>query len=302
MRSRFCVLFIAILAISVAGCKSSGTGGTGKPESLPETIALSELPSDFRAFHVQFRGGPPVSMGLDSSRSTGTTEIEQLAMLFFTDNRRFQIGDQTMVALYSLDLGSLAQSENNQAPLRLRLRFVPADSIVSLSPTSKFDPATIQNLSKDLDKVLKHAQLSAKKTAQLSNIKQISVGQMIYISDYDDVLPNPPDTNTVANVTFPYIKNIKIWESQNPNGGHFEFNLNLAGINMGKIPNPAETVLFYENTAWPDGSRVVAYADAHCKVLTAEAWKVVEQKMKSETFNIPRAGKLPKLPFPPQYK
>jgi prepilin-type N-terminal cleavage/methylation domain-containing protein len=84
--------------------------------------------------------------------------------------------------------------------------------------------AIIAILAAILFPVFAQAKLAAKKTADLSNMKQIGTGLAIYLGDYDDIYPPAAslDANSTTNiapvwtakvVTGPYIKNTNIFLS-----------------------------------------------------------------------------------------
>ena len=84
--------------------------------------------------------------------------------------------------------------------------------------------AIIAILAAILFPVFAQAKLAAKKTADLSNMKQIGTGIAIYLGDYDDIYPpaasldatsttNIAPSWTAKVVTGPYIKNTNIFLS-----------------------------------------------------------------------------------------
>jgi len=116
----------------------------------------------------------------------------------------------------------------------------------------------------------------------------------MYASDYDDVMPYAQSTATVKYVTWPYLKNAESWKSHNPAGSKFYFNMALAGSSLIDVESPAETVMFYESTAWEDGSRCVAFADGHVKMVSAEDWTMLSETLR---LKLPKHGK----PLPANY-
>ncbi len=76
--------------------------------------------------------------------------------------------------------------------------------------------AIIAILAAILFPVFAQAKLAAKKTSDLSNLKQIGTSIMIYVSDNDDVLPvfnGSSDSYIVAARLMPYTKNRQIFKS-----------------------------------------------------------------------------------------
>ena len=119
---------------------------------------------------------------------------------------------------------------------------------------------------------------AARQTACLSNLKQISLGLLMFATDYDDVLKFKPDKYK-ASIT-PYIRNADVFTCPlDPKGTvSYSFNAKLAGISMSKIAKPAETVLAYEGKNGVlnfrhKGRATVAFADGHVKVIDKEMAK-----------------------------
>jgi len=114
--------------------------------------------------------------------------------------------------------------------------------------------------------------VSALRAQDLSNVKQVSLGIILYSSDYDDVYPNADSTAAAQNRVFPYTKNADIWKSKNPAGGRILFNTSLSRTSSTELANPAQTLLVWDENPWEDGGRNVGYADGHAKYLSAAEW------------------------------
>lgn len=124
----------------------------------------------------------------------------------------------------------------------------------------------------------------------LHDIEMCCLATVIYSSDYDDVLPWPQDMTTVKAVTYPYVKNIGVWKSHNPNGGEFQFNMNLGGALFTSLKEPAKIPLYFESKPWPDQSRAVAYCDGNASFSAAGQWNAQQKYMKPK---FKRAAKKP---------
>src|ERR1700743_3875480 len=72
--------------------------------------------------------------------------------------------------------------------------------------------------------VFAQAKLAAKKTVDLSNVKQISLGRMMYRNDTDDAYPFcwgwGPEWRPWHQQIDPYVKNLQIWRSPVDNWDH----------------------------------------------------------------------------------
>lgn len=123
----------------------------------------------------------------------------------------------------------------------------------------------------------------AKKTACLSNIKQLAVAAEIYRQSNDGRFPaptwNPQITSLVERHEFLSCPNVHLRE-----GVHgYAMHLPLVGARYAKLPKPETTVLFFETDALGEGvvaslearncdrhrgkGSNVAYADTHAKFI-----------------------------------
>ena len=131
--------------------------------------------------------------------------------------------------------------------------------------------------------IFKKANISAKKTLEIAHVKQISVGLINYMDDNDEVFP-PLSTQAEFEARLsPYMNDPKLWIPVNPNEGRFNFNGALAtqaetkefvGIlkHRKDIQDPADTIQFYGQYSWPDGSLVIGFADGQAKSLPKGKW------------------------------
>jgi prepilin-type N-terminal cleavage/methylation domain-containing protein len=105
--------------------------------------------------------------------------------------------------------------------------------------------AIIAILAAILFPVFAQAKAAAKKTAALSNAKQIGTSSMMYATDHDDLFPSVYDNsagNTSPNcggdpicTMYPYIKNLQIWAGYRQNGEPALLRVNADGsISRGK--------------------------------------------------------------------
>ena len=118
----------------------------------------------------------------------------------------------------------------------------------------------------------------------MSNVRQLNLGLMMYVSDNNDLFPS--GTNW-CDVLMPYIKNEKTYLCSLGKPGqrcHYAFNAKLAGREMKDIQTPAETVLIFEadgdwNAAggselFPaktrhSGTYAIGFADGHAEMVQA---------------------------------
>ena len=119
------------------------------------------------------------------------------------------------------------------------------------------------------------AQESARATACMSNEKQIALGVLMYVQDFDEIFPRKKAPYN--ELIFPYVKNKAIFECPSDAKGTISYviNPNLQGTRLAQMASPAETVLLYEGSNMKfaykhRGKTAVAFADGHVKMLTPE--------------------------------
>ena len=131
-------------------------------------------------------------------------------------------------------------------------------------------------------KMVETGRQAAKRTAALSNLKQIALAAIILSNDNDDKFKIDP--SAVHKSLAPYLKNDKIWIDPVTNRSDiYSFNPKLKDIALTKIAAPAETILFYVGRKgefeYPyKGRTMIAYADGHVKVVTAADAKLARWK------------------------
>ena len=89
------------------------------------------------------------------------------------------------------------------------------------------------------------------RTVAISNAKQVGLGIMMYVQDYDEMFPIK-DANIKENV-MPYVRNNEVFE---------KFVYYYPGESMAKVDNPAATIL---GVVPGPGGEAVLYADGHVK-------------------------------------
>lgn len=244
---------------------------------------------------------PFMMMGGASAQNSEGSEILSLMDMSWTkgDVVRMQGKDFIVTYKWNLDLmqamakpaaegGGETKPGDVVKAMELTLTLVAVDGLTSISPVGNF---TKDDLLKAIEKAAQApkeqpgaapdepegaatfgAEPADDATRGLSNVKQIAVGLMMYVTDYDDVFPYAQSTKAVQYVTYPYIKNFDVWKTHNPKGSQFNFNMAIAGVSATAIPDPAETVMVYESAPRPDGRRAVAFADSHAKLVSSADW------------------------------
>jgi prepilin-type processing-associated H-X9-DG protein len=131
------------------------------------------------------------------------------------------------------------------------------------------------------DPTLKQAMDKAQMTTCASNLKQISLGIIMYAQDHNETLP---DAAKWVDEVMPYVKNEALFHDPQDAPDHpwsYAFNKALSGKKLAAIANPAETVLLFDSTLGTknasdsgeslphpgrhSGGNVYAFADGHVK-------------------------------------
>ena len=109
---------------------------------------------------------------------------------------------------------------------------------------------------------------AARQTATLSNAKQVAIATIMYVVDYDGRYPlGMVSQREFEKALMPYARNSSIFRSLNPAGGMLDPNSNLAAAPEEGVMDIGATTLLFETYDWPDGRRVVAFADSHAKFI-----------------------------------
>ncbi len=132
--------------------------------------------------------------------------------------------------------------------------------------------AIIAILAAILFPVFARAREKARQTSCLSNVKEIVLGTMMYIQDYDERLPRlyynqtgPPTRITITMMIEPYLKNTQIWNCAS--AAHattsvvgltlrsYSYQQMLDFIKLAKIQRPAEMVMWFDGCqdSWGPG-------------------------------------------------
>ncbi|HVT14301.1 MAG TPA: hypothetical protein VHE55_18705 [Fimbriimonadaceae bacterium] len=295
-RVRLVAVWILCLPYVMAGAQ--GISGLIKSPPVPETMAIKDMPADFKAVDIQttasdFAGAMQMSMfSMAGSGAGNSFEMYQLFQTSWTNGQTINSDAGEFLVTYKL--GFTPPSEGSYAPKmasELRLSLIRKDSIIGISPRNDLKRERLLEMMSPEAQTARQTENS--RTAALSNMKQLALGMIMYSSDYDDVVPYVQDSKSALAVTMPYLKNGQLTKSLNP-GSRILMNMAIAGVEMTAIEAPAETVLYYDEKPWPDGSRLVAFMDGHVKFVEPEAWAKAEATLH---LKIKRKTK----PLPPDY-
>lgn len=271
--------------------------------SFKQVLPLAELDDSYMAIKASSTNAYDTGMVyyysmlgmMFSDRSSTERDIVKFVDMLWTKGETVMFGGESYLTCYRIDFSELAASSGARegAPTveHLRLHLVRLSAISSLTPYADVSADDLRAL---FQKKAEDQPQQGSQPAAVSSAKQLGLGMLMYCSDYDDIAPYAQSTSTVQWVTYPYIKSLSIWNTGNPNGSRFLFNMALAGVNMTDIEDPADTLMFYESAPWPDRRRAVVFADGHGVLLTPEEW---EEASKSLRLKIKKSAK----PLPANY-
>ncbi len=102
----------------------------------------------------------------------------------------------------------------------------------------------------------------------LNNLRQLALAMSMYVQNHDEQFPamDNPDMAAVLQLN----KQILVRPGTDE---LYRFNPDLNKINIAKIADPANTVLAFEATPWPDGTHCVLFGDGHVQQLTEQQWQ-----------------------------
>jgi hypothetical protein len=234
------------------------------------TYRLKDLPAGYLAYTIKYdlasaNGLSPFAYsGGMAGNSEGALIFDLLTVSYTAGETITNEGVEYLVA-YVPNLFHVARGMGTGTPkiaeVPLDLTYIRKDKILSIGPRADLDAGALLTPKSPTDPV--EVDPAQKRTS--SNLKQVALSFLLYSGDYDDLFPATSSTTDAQEVTYPYLKNAEVWRTYNPAGGRVIFNNKIAGASTSAIPQPAETVMLYEEKVWADGRRAVAFTDGHVK-------------------------------------
>lgn len=281
------------------------------------SLKLADLPEDYAAVKLSLSSStdpissllPLFSMG-NRGNDKDLAAKYRYVQCYWTNGDTVRSMNREFLVTYKLDVewmeilsqsgidnaNSLNATKTKAPEPVLKINLVAMDSILGVSPCPEMKKQVLLSLYGVPDwQIDPPGRVQAQQAATLSNVKQIGLGLIMYSGDWDDNLPYTQDSKSTWYVIYPYVKNLGIFKTLNPNGGMIRFNMGVSGAVESSISSPADTVLLYETEPWPDGRRVVAFCDGHAKLVTQEAWAEISKHL------TPTGIKRPKKPLPTTY-
>jgi prepilin-type processing-associated H-X9-DG protein len=230
--------------------------------------------------------------------------------VYYTQGRTVEMGAKRFLVAYTpprkpLDtaaLMSLSSNDKAAVPEKVMDILMPAPTpetgldlaLIDLSTTAgiesvmPFDLAratsdrssmsgSLATMAAVLFPVFAQARLKAQETSSVSNLKQVALGTLMYVQDWDERLPPMRDAATMKKAVMPYVKNEAIFKDPRT-GEPYRVNPAASRKSLAQVAAPEQFVLFYESTPSHDNKRAVAYLDGHVKRLDPAEWEMAKRK------------------------
>lgn len=237
--------------------------------SRPLTLKISDLDGTWRQVSIAKIGGADLlSLFAVSSRGGGGgPALDQ----YYTRGETTVIGGETYLVAYrySLKLSDLSGDSGNTPPqitpeTVITLSLVNVRQIASLDGIQAFVPVSAAQAQAQTDQVAE--------AQSENNLKQIGLGMIQYTQDADEKFPPMQSAEIAKKAIFPYVKTDLIFVHPRTHEP-YRVNTSLSGHSLDEIVSPAQTVMYYEASAAPDGLRAVLFADGHVKRLPDAEWR-----------------------------
>jgi prepilin-type processing-associated H-X9-DG protein len=119
-----------------------------------------------------------------------------------------------------------------------------------------------------------HAQGSPSQAVCVNNLKQLSLGTLMFVQDHNQKYPAGAGFAAIGKQLLPYVKNTGLLRCA-ASGKDYQFNTRLSGVSLRSVKNPDKTPLFRDAAPHADGSMNVAFADGHVKRFPASQAKAL---------------------------
>ena len=302
---------LVLTALAVGGlaplARAQSPADALRAEAKP--IALKDVPDDYRA--VTLGGGSEmfpwlflgVFSGGGSDRGPDSLIFRAIGAVWVQPDEFAELldGKRPRVRGYRLDLSALMSTKNPTTPVFTE-SWLEGGRIVSWSPspdltkpalTSAFAAASkrSEGTATETAEATAEAAASAAEAAATDAsvapvpvgadgrtvaLKQIALATIMYAQDYDERFPDAQASARLQPLVLPYLKDARSFANSS-SGGRVLYNTHLSGLALNAVKYPTEVPLLWEERAWPDGRRSVAFVDGHVMRLNAEEWARAQQ-------------------------
>lgn len=267
----------AIAALTAMTLACGLTPARPNQEAGPEATVRSFIE------HIEKGNMPAAAVLVEGSRK------EQSYMFQGADGPHYVVkavrvygeGDEAIVVV---DLEGTIGGQSKAMTDTFRLR--KSDGVWKIQPQTIMEVVPAPSLLAGMmapNSVFSQAKEAAKRTACLSNVKQLALATIMYAADHDDRFP---DANNWRKSISPYTKSADIFrcpEDKSSAPTSYRMNALLSRVSEMAIDDPAGTVLIFEG----DGDGFiprhaargnVAFADGHAKGVDAAQYPKLRKK------------------------
>jgi hypothetical protein len=298
---------VALLAVALpARGQSTNLKELFSGSTYPLTLKLKDLNSDWRRFSVGSSGGDGGMGGFFSmimAMFGGAMGGGGGTGAYYTKGDTVDLGGETFIVAYRIkpkpiDPASFAtmMGPGSKPPVpdkltdetALSLSLLSVRGTPSLNDIRPFDMKTEMEENENSRKAMQAlgnqaggeaGEAAADEGTSLGNLKQLGTALLMYVQDYDEILPPMQDAETAKKVLQPYVKNETIFvnpDTKEP----YQPNSILSKKKLAHMTAPAEMVTFYEATPAADGTRGVVFLDGHAKRIQESEWPRLKKASK----------------------
>ena len=282
---------VSALMIVLASGSAFGQGVAEALRAPAKTLGVAELPETYRAVSLGDSSAtisPLLMMGMSSGEGDPQSKLLfSLMGTTFVDPDEFAellAGKRPRIRGYALDFATTiaAASSGGKTPTPVfEETWIEAGRIVQWSPRPALTRAAIQKtfdastpriptdtavLGDDMD-------LTTTRSDLLYSVNTIGEAMKMYLGDYNMRFPKADSTAMARKAVLPYLKNVEIWTVGAKD--RLLYNTALSGVALASLDQPSTTLVLWQETPAPDGTRAVGFADGHGETVRADEWKTI---------------------------
>jgi hypothetical protein len=259
---------------------------SGRP--YPLTLKLRELTPEWRRFTLGEDGGMAGYMQAMMSLYSGSGGTR-----YYTRGQIATIGGESYMVVYRtqskpVNFMQLMQQGPNAAPPapeKLTPETTLSLSLLNVRTTNSLNEIRPFNMEQEMAEEPVTGRTAGNITSE-SNLKQIGTALLMYVGDWDEVLPVMTDAAAAKKALFPYVKNEAVFvhpETKEP----YRPNPVLSKKKIAHIQNPAAMIAFYESKPGVDGTRTVVFLDGHTERVPESDWPRLQRASKIPAVQAP---------------
>ncbi len=285
--------------------------------AIPSSFAINELPAEmhaarltlekeFNVFSLWLSQAPSGLRNVNGSpgfAQATATFMDCLASNWTKGERKIVDGAEYLIT-YKMDvpIAVLDSSSAFRGWMELRgfvfkLQLVRASSIIAIEPLTSLTIADVQSAVEAIQSASHMQDQAAYATAagsaapgqpgkDTSPFAAEQLGRFIreYAQHYDMKFPSAKTITELQRALRPYMTKdvLWMWNTGNPKKSQYVYNSSLAGLVIAYVTYSWKVPIIYESAPWPDGRRIVVFADGQVKRLTEKEWKEAQKFLKAK--------------------